>query len=505
MSSPPPTSSPQNEEEQLYTPLAPRTIRLLTISPSNTNDPDAPLQCHIQTYPLDTAPPYNALSYVWGSTEHLVPLTCNTSHTLHITHNLSGVLHEYLRRGDLTPLWVDALCINQTSIPERTAQVRLMQQIYRLASLVIIWLGPSHPTDELALETLKAINAPWGTCRDPAVWDAHLTSTLPEICYFALATFLSRPWFTRIWIVQEFLCARRAVMWCGEATIDDEDGNVLGGAARMVLMHNVGMKTQLDISGVQRLKISCAGRLETIRQVRKMGWTGIMYLLMMMRCFEAGDPRDKVFALVGLASDVDEGFVDYGLSMGEVVREFSRRVLDGRIEMMAGSRLDFWSFITREADAEIGKASWAVDWMPLQESLYTSLAVEYPSEKAVVRREEEMYFSKDEESGDEVCFFQSISSPLLSTDFHKDPQCPRHNHRRNHPNPPLAPMHAPPRPLHRPHVPLHKRRIPHLAQRRHAFRLATRHRHLHHLHAHRPRPRRSLLAHAMLQPRDPRI
>lgn len=38
-------------------------------------------------------------------------------------------------------VWIDALCINQTDIDERSAQVRLMPQIYSNASCVIVWLG----------------------------------------------------------------------------------------------------------------------------------------------------------------------------------------------------------------------------------------------------------------------------------------------------------------------------------------------------------------------------
>lgn len=37
--------------------------------------------------------------------------------------------------------WIDALCINQADLEERSAQVQIMPQIYTKASCVIVWLG----------------------------------------------------------------------------------------------------------------------------------------------------------------------------------------------------------------------------------------------------------------------------------------------------------------------------------------------------------------------------
>lgn len=37
--------------------------------------------------------------------------------------------------------WVDAICINQNDLEERSAQVQIMPQIYSKASCVIVWLG----------------------------------------------------------------------------------------------------------------------------------------------------------------------------------------------------------------------------------------------------------------------------------------------------------------------------------------------------------------------------
>jgi hypothetical protein len=191
-------------------PLPERTIRLLNVEPG---DAASPLQCTLQERSLeDTATPYYALSYVWGTDQHLAPMTCN-SQSHHITPNLHAVLLEYRSRETRMPLWVDALCINQNDTTERTRQVRMMQEIYSKAECVIVWLGEADNTVEPALKLLKEINAPWATMTDHEgreiplftggdhqSHDAFVAGYVPDSYFDALAGFLLRPWFGRIWM-----------------------------------------------------------------------------------------------------------------------------------------------------------------------------------------------------------------------------------------------------------------------------------------------------------------
>lgn len=51
-----------------------------------------------------------------------------------------------------TPIWIDALCINQVDGSEKKEQIRHMGKLYEQASCVHTWLGPSFPDSELAFE-----------------------------------------------------------------------------------------------------------------------------------------------------------------------------------------------------------------------------------------------------------------------------------------------------------------------------------------------------------------
>jgi len=49
---------------------------------------------------------------------------------------------QYLRQPSRTrKIWVDAICIDQSSTTERNHQVALMGEVYKLAKRVLIWLG----------------------------------------------------------------------------------------------------------------------------------------------------------------------------------------------------------------------------------------------------------------------------------------------------------------------------------------------------------------------------
>lgn len=141
-----------------YTPLNPTTpsIRLAYISPG---PPSAPLSITLHPVPLLTTPPptYEALSYTWG------PPTPKSHIQLHgrivdVTPSLSIALQR-LRLPDRERIvWIDALCIDQSSVPEKTSQVRMMRDIYALASRVVVCLGPSDSTSKTCVEFLKQVS-----------------------------------------------------------------------------------------------------------------------------------------------------------------------------------------------------------------------------------------------------------------------------------------------------------------------------------------------------------
>ncbi|PMD39508.1 heterokaryon incompatibility, partial [Hyaloscypha variabilis F] len=79
--------------------------------------------------------------------------------------------------------WIDAICINQADLEEKASQVGAMNNIFRRASLVSAWLGPSQ--------------------------DAHHVQRRATTEWRAVAEFFRNAWFYRVWIVQEAAVAKK--------------------------------------------------------------------------------------------------------------------------------------------------------------------------------------------------------------------------------------------------------------------------------------------------------
>jgi len=120
-------------------------------------------------------------------------------------------------------VWADAISINQSDHNERSAQVEIMGEIYSkgmfmqnmtsvsasnhvIASFVWIWLGESGEDSDSAMEFVNSV----GT-REIENQDFRLEPST----WSAVRSLLNRPWWTRLWVVQETLLARRAVVNCG--------------------------------------------------------------------------------------------------------------------------------------------------------------------------------------------------------------------------------------------------------------------------------------------------
>lgn len=170
-------------------------------------------------------------------------------------------------------------------------------------------------------------------------------------------------------------------------------------------MTNCSVKTQLattemadkEAETVGRAKLSCAGRLWVLKNATELGMDDIVHLLCFSHCFDATDPRDKIFALVGLASDIDEDFVDYSKSYQQIIEDLSYQLLNGAIGIKKSSPLDIWSCINLTGVEELIGPSWVVDWSKLQYSLYRPLMAQYASEQPVIARVPEIHFSKEDQ------------------------------------------------------------------------------------------------------------
>jgi len=135
-----------------------RSIRLLKLAPAKRLD--EPICCKLIEASLDEDPPsrlaYEALSYAWGSQHGDCKISCEGK-TLLITANCEAALRKLRHKSERRTLWVDSICINQSSVGEKNKQVKMMADVYAKAEQVLVWLGESRASTIITFQALKVL------------------------------------------------------------------------------------------------------------------------------------------------------------------------------------------------------------------------------------------------------------------------------------------------------------------------------------------------------------
>ncbi|TGO34614.1 hypothetical protein BHYA_0189g00010 [Botrytis hyacinthi] len=243
----------------------------------------------------DSFMPYSALSYTWGYIDKVEEVIVDSAR-IKVTFNLHTALQHLRSEEEDRILWIDALCINQENVHEKIHQIRQMGDIYKKAEKVVVWLGQgTEETDQLmdAMNRLRKASLGWNAAewKDKANgWTdentEHLTNFRKQ-----MKLILERPWFRRIWILQEVANARRATtVHCGSRSITATIFSQF--PALIALTPAPHCQSVLDImSGISRKESWWA-------QGQK-----LHTLLIKFRESEATDDRDKIYALLGISSD----------------------------------------------------------------------------------------------------------------------------------------------------------------------------------------------------------
>ncbi|BAE59792.1 unnamed protein product [Aspergillus oryzae RIB40] len=277
-----------------YSLLTPRpeTIRMLRLLPSEDNT--AQIQCQLVNYTLPTPGtedyPYEALSYVWGS-ENTPQYIIIDGQTLSVTENLYTALL-YLRERQLERLlWIDAICINQGDEDEKAQQIQFMPMIYGQASQVIVWLGETADQSDKALETIRL-------AADDEPSEDKPTDIQQEMNHTAIVRLLERPWFRRIWVLQEVHAAQDILLICGDVKIH---GYTFSSGLKGL---SLSLKARPDLQSlVGSIVYLMRGAIFRPGTTSSRGTLSLGELVDMYHARAATKKHDKVYALLGMSSD----------------------------------------------------------------------------------------------------------------------------------------------------------------------------------------------------------
>ncbi|KAE8452758.1 hypothetical protein EG329_013030 [Mollisiaceae sp. DMI_Dod_QoI] len=239
-----------------------------------------------------TQPAYEALSYCWGRDEVYDSISINNQF-VPVRKGLWMALHQ-LRNpigSKSRTLWADAICINQSDLSERSAQVAIMYAIFNRASEVIIWLGEVYDQSNIAMKTIATITKDYSMAGTPEV--------VPEVDdpfgrYQAILSLYNRPYWSRLWILQEVCLAAKLRVHCGTKSVTWEQFDHF--------WMNFRRSDVLNEDPSLGISYSIPEGLEKLMDMmhRRTCFSGLLHLLKVSRHLHCWDIRDRVFGLLGL-------------------------------------------------------------------------------------------------------------------------------------------------------------------------------------------------------------
>ena len=342
-------------------------IRLLRLLPKSLEAATDIIACEIRPFDFAEAPPFSALSWAWGNSFGIEENIRINDATFTVTNQSLLNALQHLRRYFTHPtspaaapdwIWIDALCVNQKDIHERSNQVRLMTSIYERARNVISWLGNGDSAITSAFifiaETVQAArsstksraqiemligrepvaNAPDGAWEDST--NSMDTIVDPRLIHlFSLSNdipqFFGLAYWHRLWIVQELVRTRPE-----DNIIMYENDTMLFSDIQIFrdfwleFLKRLQFLPQWEASltrtpGWEDIAASWAAYVRTMEDtlvvwsyydfLRGVTTSGDnLFYIVLSGAYKSVDPRDKVFGFLGLASPTPKKQVDIDYS-----------------------------------------------------------------------------------------------------------------------------------------------------------------------------------------------
>jgi len=255
---------------------------------------------------------------------------------------------------------VDAICINEENLDERARQVVVMGDIYRGASRTVVWLGDMKPGETAVayhrLQILKSDVESGARARPsqgPVFHSIKNDSAVTE-------GLLRRPWWKRVWTAQEIVLAKKAVIACGRFQMD---WNAFHAAIERGLALEVWEPIYLGTFVSEDFEFYNSVVAMKALPARETPAEELLDALLHTRRRDATDPRDMIFAVLGLVRDwVRDVDIrpDYRSIPSRVYTDAAAKIMlnSGNLDVLGAC------FPFENADVIDGLPSWVPDWSP---------------------------------------------------------------------------------------------------------------------------------------------
>lgn len=289
-------------------------IRLIRLNRDDTNR-SGHVSGELTTFSITDphCPPFTTVSYTWGDGKEYCdePIQLNGYNTL-VLKNVLALLRMLFSTSSETFnlaqdwFWIDSICINQENLSERTSQVKLMGQIYRQAKATIVWLSEESDDTGTAIELLLNLANRRHELRHDYKKRGKLmpADLVDHPGWKPLESLLDLPWWRRVWTLQEFILAKDLTFYCGPQSITR--GEFRRG------LH------ALELCGPLERYIRSAAWTTAWNRRRLIQWyehdqnrhkMSLVSLMAFCGDYETTDPRDRIWAVHGLAREEDRQMI----------------------------------------------------------------------------------------------------------------------------------------------------------------------------------------------------
>jgi hypothetical protein len=307
---------------------------------------------------------YCTLSYMWGDPTDPKKISVN-GHVVEVTRNLWDFLHELVMEnqeddggedeGDRVWLWIDALCINQHDVDEKSTHVKWMKDIYAQSLACITWLGPASEDSDKAMDFLTKLSMQ--QINNTAEGIAYMARLREDDAFLgtgiwkAFMGLVCRPYWSRLWVIQEITlsesslnikCGRKYINWrllCAAIDILSCDMDCVA----------MGFESDLDISDDEdeegdksaepKLLQKCYDQFNRLQQLaifsasfeKGAGIPSLSAILPISREAKQTDERDKVYGILSLLDPEIRNLIEpaYNLTPEEIYTDFAKAVITG--------------------------------------------------------------------------------------------------------------------------------------------------------------------------------
>lgn len=323
--------NPSHQNTYDYQPVNPDETRLLVLRPGIDSDP-LHGELILRQGPQST---YAAISYAWGAPDFNREIHLN-GRRLAITHSAASALRRFRDPQKSRALWIDSICIDQHNTSEKNAQVARMGAIYQDAEEVLIWLGDATDGDSMAFWACDRLSKAWKTwsgssdtgdehwegsrksgfarralekeafenacpcCAVPCEKNTSRKSSLSsssvslyQAAQESVRRLFRRPYFDRLWPVQEICMGRQCTLYAGSHTISFP---AICHALEMLATLQAQLLPQMRLfQFLTRTSAAISGAGSTVERS-----ADFFELLEATARLTTGDARDRVYALRSL-------------------------------------------------------------------------------------------------------------------------------------------------------------------------------------------------------------